>query len=444
MVAMVVQFLLSLSLLIILHEFGHFLPARWFKTRVEKFFLFFDYPGKLFSKKIGDTEWGIGMLPLGGYVKISGMVDESMDTEALKLPPKDYEFRSKKAWQRLIIMLGGVTVNFLLGFFIFGMLFWQYGESYVSAEKQPFGIIADSLGKLIGLQTSDKILKVGDAPFTKLNSQDLLKGILFGNSKTIEVERNGVNKVIDLPSDVLLTLSKYSNKGKDLFLVPDPFKIGMVNKNSQADKGGVKEGDAVLYINGEPAQYFSLFQRVAQKYKAQETTWRVKRNNDTLNLKVTSDSKGKFGFVAASEVEKFYDIKRNNYSLAQAIPLGFHRGMSFLSDQVSGMGKLFTGEIKAKESMGGFISIAENYGKTWDWERFWVITGSLSLVLAFMNLLPIPALDGGYVVFLLWEIVTGKKVSDKFLERAVTVGFFLLLALILSVNGLDIIRKIFG
>lgn len=437
---MIVQFLLSLSLLIILHECGHFFPARWFKTRVEKFYLFFDYPSKLISKKIGDTEYGIGMLPLGGYVKISGMVDESMDTEQMKQPPQPWEFRSKKAWQRLIIMLGGVTVNFLLGFFIFGMLLWHYGEEYIPNQNAKYGIYADSLGQKFGLMTGDKIKTVGTKAVDRFNDREVLKEIVFNGARTITVERKGQEKTITLPEDAVNQLTKFDNKDKPLFSLPVPFVVDAVLRDKPAEKAGLKSGDVFVSVNDIPTRFYNDFTLLSPKFAGVPVVWKVKRGNDTITLNAQSGKDGKYGIAANSDLKQFYTAEKQNYSFAQALPMGLAKGEDFLVNQVKAFGKMFRGEINPVESVGGFKSIAKMFGKVWDWERFWIMTASLSLILAFMNLLPIPALDGGYVMFLLWEIVTGRKVSDKVMEKFVTVGFFFMLALIVGINLLDIIK----
>lgn len=439
-IAMLGQFFLSLSLLIVLHECGHFFPARWFKTRVEKFYLFFDPYFSLYKKKIGETEYGIGWLPLGGYVKISGMVDESMDTEQMKLPPQPWEFRSKKAWQRLIIMLGGVTVNFILGFLIFGLMIWHYGEEYVPVESAKFGIYADSLGQQLGLKTGDKILKVGDKPFVKFEDRIILREIVFNGVKNIQIERGGQTMVINIPDDAVKMLTAFENKDKDVFSLPRPFTIDSVVKDRPAAKAQLMKGDLIIAFNDIPTPFYNDFELLAKRFKNQPSTWKVLRGSDTLVLNVQSDEKGLFGFSAGTDMRKFYTTKKQTYTLAQAMPMGVTKGYDFLVNQIKAFGKMFKGEIKASESVGGFKSIAKMFGETWDWERFWLMTASLSIILAFMNLLPIPALDGGYVVFLLWEVFTGKRVSDAFMEKAVTVGFFLLMGLIVVINFWDFIR----
>jgi regulator of sigma E protease len=459
-IAMLGQFFLSLSLLIVLHECGHFFPAKWFKTRVEKFYMFFDPYFSLFKKKIGDTEYGIGWLPLGGYVKISGMVDESMDTEQMKLPPQPWEFRSKKAWQRLIIMLGGVTVNFILGFLIFGLMIWHYGEEYIPAENAKYGIFADSMGMKLGLQTGDKILKVGDKTFEKFDDRKVLKELVFNGVNNIQVERNGQPLMITIPNESIQMLTAFKNKEESIFSLPVFFTVdSILAEIPEKAKGGflsgckkpgttpspaalakLQKGDNIIAVNSKPIKFYNEFQQIAHSNKGVPMAMTVLRGADTLQLTATPTDEGRLGFMADFKKDKYFDTKTQTYSLAQALPMGVAKGMDFLSSQIKAFGKMFKGEIKASESVGGFKSIAKMFSLEWDWERFWLMTASLSIILAFMNLLPIPALDGGYVVFLLWEVITGRRVSDAFMEKAVTAGFFLLMGLIVVINAWDIIR----
>jgi regulator of sigma E protease len=439
-VAMLGQFFLSLSLLIVLHECGHFFPARWFNTRVEKFYLFFDPYFSLFKKKIGDTEYGIGWLPLGGYVKISGMIDESMDKDQMNQPPQPWEFRSKKAWQRLIIMLGGVTVNFILGFLIFGLMIWHYGEEYLPIQNAKYGIYADSMGVKMGLQTGDKILKVGEKTIDKFDDRIVLKEIIFNGVKNIQVDRGGQIVTLTIPESTVEMITAFENKEKSIFSIPMPFAVDSVVNDKPAAKAGLKSKDKIIAFNDLPTPFYNDFQVFTQKFKNQPVKWKILRGSDTLTLDAQSDADGKFGFMADFKADEIYKMEKQQYSMAQAMPMGVAKGVDFLGGQVKAFGKMFKGEIKAKESVGGFKSIAKMFGKVWDWERFWLMTASLSIILAFMNLLPIPALDGGYVVFLLWEVITGKRVSDAFMEKAVTAGFMLLMALIIIINFWDVIR----
>lgn len=441
-VIMIGQLVLSLSLLIILHEMGHFFPAKWFGTRVEKFYLFFDPGFSLFKYKKGETEYGIGWLPLGGYVKISGMVDESFDTEQLQQEPQPWEFRSKPAWQRLIIMLGGVTVNFVLGFLLFAFVLFQWGEEYLPAEQAVYGIHPDSLGREMGLIDGDHILAVGDKPFTKFNDRLVVKEIIINNASELSVKRNG--QVIAVPVDEKFVgiLSSNSNKNRALFYPRLPFVIGKIQKEGPAEKAGLTIDDRIIGINEKPIPYFSDFVNEVKKEKNQPVNLQVVRGTDTMGVEVLVSPEGTIG-VYPKGPDYFFQTKRETYTLAQALPAGVSKGISFLGDQLKAFGQMFRGKIKASESLGGFGTITSLFPTTWVWEDFWRITGILSLILAFMNLLPIPALDGGHVVFLLYEVVTGRKPSDKFMEYATLVGFVIVISLVLFANGLDIYRYFF-
>ncbi len=435
------QLILSLSILVVLHELGHFLPARWFKTRVEKFYLFFDPYFSLFKKKIGDTEYGVGWLPLGGYVKISGMVDESLDMEAMKQPAQPWEFRSKPAWQRLIIMLGGVTVNFLLGIFIFSMIFYAYGEEYIPTKNAKFGITVEEFGKEIGLQNGDKIKSVGGKPFEILSDQALKFDIILNSARDIVVDRAGVETKIDIKQDVVEKLMAYENREKSLFMPRFEFEVAKVSDGKGAANGGVKEKDKILGINDEATPFFSDFTQKISAFSDKDVTLKVLRGQDTIKLQVKTDANGKIGVqpLFGSGIE----LARKTYSITEAFAKGPGQAVGVIGNQLKGFGKMFRGEIKASQSVGGFASIADTFGNTWIWERFWFMTATLSMILAFMNLLPIPALDGGHVVFLLFEVITGRKPSDKFLEKSTTIGFILLLSLLLYANGMDVVRHFF-
>lgn len=439
---MVGQLMLSLSILIVLHEYGHFAPARWFGTRVEKFYLFFNPGFELFKKQIGETEYGIGWLPLGGYVKISGMVDESFDTEQLASEPQPWEFRSKPAWQRLIIMLGGVTVNFILGFFIFAMVLWAYGEEYLPTQNVRYGIYADTLGQQLGLRTGDKVLSVDGKPMEKFSDRFVLREIVINNARNITVERDGQR--VDLPVDerFVSLLSSHENKDKRLFSGRYPFVAGDLVKGSPAEGAGLLSGDSIIAFNGQPTPFFDNFLALATQNPNKKVTVTAVRNGQVKEFNLTTTPEGKVGIVPYNETY-FFETSRQEYSLLAALPAGVIKGWGFLTDQVKAFGQIFRGRIKASESLGGFASIGRMFGDVWVWERFWTMTAILSLILAFMNLLPIPALDGGHVVFLLYEVVSGRKPSDKFMEYATMVGFVIVIALVLYANGLDLVRYIF-
>jgi regulator of sigma E protease len=437
------QFILSLSLLIVLHELGHFIPAKLFKTRVEKFYLFFDYKFSILKKKVGETVYGIGWIPLGGYVKISGMIDESMDTEQMKQPAQPWEFRSKPAWQRLIIMLGGVFVNFVLGIFIYIMLMYSYGEQYLPNDNVKDGVwVQDSLAMNLGLQTGDKILTIDGQKIKKFANLSLE----FINGNRFEVERNGEILQQDIPTDFI---SQLMDRGKNAgpFLYPRyPFVIGQISEDSPNLESTLEAKDILTSINGTPLKYYDEAKRILDMYKGQEVTATVVRNNTNkeLNLQVTEQGTLGVVFTAVplSDLEKlgYYNLADIEYSFAEAIPAGFNKSWKTLTDYVKQLKKIFNPSTGAYKGLGGFISIGSIFPDQWSAESFWNITAFLSIMLGFMNLLPIPALDGGHVVFTLWEMITGKKPGDKFLEYAQLVGFVLLIALLLFANGNDLFR----
>lgn len=439
---MIAQLILSLSILVILHEMGHFIPAKWFKARVEKFYLFFDIKFSLFKKKIGDTVYGIGWLPLGGYVKISGMIDESMDKEQMNQPAQPWEFRSKPAWQRLIIMLGGVTVNFILGFFIFGMMLWGYGKEYVRNEKLEYGIYADSLGQAMGFMDGDKIYSIGGKTVTDFSSGMLRKEIVLNNAKQIYVIRDNKQVRMDIDPKFVQLLS--SSEYKDYVVVDFriPFVIGSVTKGSNAATADLHKGDSIVYVANRPTPFFNDAVKRLQENKGRAARIGFYRMGEQFEREVFVDKKGKIGVGLRGPYELGWTGTKN-YSLAKAIPGGVSEGIEFMGDWFKGIAQLFRGHVKAKDSLGGFITITKLFDTSWDWQSFWRITAILSFILAIMNLLPIPGLDGGHVMFLLWEVVTGKKPSDKFMEYATYVGFALVLGLLVFANGLDIMR-LFG
>ncbi len=437
------QFILSLSLLIVLHELGHFIPAKLFKTRVEKFYLFFDYKFSIFKKKIGETVYGIGWIPLGGYVKISGMIDESMDTEQLQEEPKPWEFRSKPAWQRLIIMLGGVFVNFILGIFIYIMLMYSYGEKYLPNENVTDGVwVQDSLAVSLGLQNGDKILRVDGEEIKKFS--DIT--IEFINGSTYTIERNGLAIEKELPIDFI---DKLISRGKNAGMIVrprSPFMFAEFQENSPNANSELLDKDIVIAINGQPLKYQDEVQDILQQNKGEEISLTVKRGKENKTFNVAVSNKGTLGVIiygmGFSDLEKlgYYNLADVNYSFAAAIPAGINKSYETLTNYVKQLKKIFNPSTGAYKGLGGFISIGSIFPSTWSAESFWNITAFLSIMLGFMNLLPIPALDGGHVVFTLWEMITGKKPSDKFLEYAQVTGFILLIALLLFANGNDIFR----
>lgn len=435
----VTQLLASLSLLIVLHELGHFLPARWFRTRVEKFYLFFDPWFSLAKKKVGDTEYGIGWIPLGGYVKISGMIDESMDKEQMKGEPQPWEFRSKPAWQRLVIMLGGVTVNFLLGFLIFGLMLYVWGEQYLPAKEARYGIATSEMARELGLMDGDKVLKVGDLSFDKFNDGIVLKEILIHNARTLTVERSGSEIEIPLPEDAPSRLAGFAKQKMPLFSVRIPFKVAALVAGSPAASSGLQVNDEILDLNGEPTPYFQDFQQRVRQMPGQTIKVGIRRGQEALTLEMTTTPEGTIG-VAPYREDHYMQVETQQYSLVQALPAGVARGWQFLVTQLRAFGQMFSGKINPSDSLGGFITIGDMFPSYWSWVDFWQMTAILSLILAFMNLLPIPALDGGHVLFLLWEVVTGRKVSDKVMEYATLAGFIFVIGLVLYANGLDVLR----
>ena len=440
---MIAQFFLSLSLLIVLHEFGHFITAKWFKTRVEKFYLFFDPWFSLVKKKIGGTEYGIGWLPLGGYVKIAGMIDESMDKEQMKGPVQDWEFRAKPAWQRLIIMLGGVIVNFLLGFIIFAGMLWYWGESYLPADQVKDGIYVDDIGRNMGLKNGDKILKVGDFPLKKFESSEVIRHIILDGARSLTVQRNGSNIEVAVPADYVKKFAGSEFKGRALFYPPIPFVVNEPSKGSPALKAGLKKDDQMVSINGAPTVMQVDFFRELAKYKESPITLGVKRGGQIIDVELTTTSAAKIG-ATYYPVDHFYDMAYEKYGFLQAIPAGIKEGISVLTDQFKAFGKMKDGDIDVTESLGGPIMIANMFPREWNGPVFWRMTAILSMILGFMNLLPIPALDGGHVMFLLWEMITGKKPSDRFMEITTLIGFAILVAFMIFVFGNDIRRVFWG
>lgn len=436
------QFLLSLSLLIVLHEFGHFIPAKLFKTKVEKFYLFFDVKFSLLKKKIGETEYGIGWLPLGGYVKIAGMIDESMDKEQMALPPQPWEFRSKPAWQRLIIMLGGVTVNFILAFIIYIGMAYAYGDQYIANSELKDGIwVTTPVGEQIGLKTGDKILEVDGIKMLKFD--DIPGKILF--AKTVLIERNGQQQTLNMPIDLLDQLMK--GEKKPFINLRMPFMVAEV-ADSSANKATLKAKDMVLSLDGTPTRYADQVIESLKAHKNETVSAVVLRDNkeETVSLKVDQNGKlGAFyGGLTADNLAKldYFKISSQHYTFAESFPAGLHKGKEEVLGYLKQLKAIFNPETGAYKGVGGFKAIFDIFPQSWSWEIFWGRTAMLSIMLGVMNLLPIPALDGGHVMFLLYEIITGRKPSDKFLEHAQIVGIVLLIALLLFANGNDIYRAI--
>lgn len=428
----IAQLLVSLSILIVMHELGHFTLSRLFKVRVEKFYLFFDAGFSLFKKKIGDTEYGIGWLPLGGYVKISGMIDESLDREQMKKPPQPWEFRSKRAWQRLLIMLGGVIVNFLLALFIYILVFFKWGESYVPANQLEYGFMFDSTFVEMGLRNGDKILALDGEQVEKWTA--IHHDIVVNGTKVIQVEREG--RMVDVPVPEGMT----SKLLKIQFAMEPrvPCVIGLVVEDGGMQKAGARVEDRLIAVNGQPVTYYDEFLDKTRSTPDKSFDLTLLRGSDTLHVQVTTNAKGLFGFQRKFYTE-FFEPVVVRYSLLQSIPAGINHGVDITGSYLKQLKMLFKPETKAYEELGGFIKIGSIFPSTWDWQSFWNMTAFLSIILAIMNILPIPALDGGHVMFLLFEMITGRKPGDKFMEYAQIVGMVLLLSLLLYANLNDII-----
>ncbi|WP_412987647.1 RIP metalloprotease RseP [Pontimicrobium sp. IMCC45349] len=438
------QFLLSLSLLIVLHELGHFIPAKLFKTRVEKFYLFFDVKYSLFKKKIGETVYGIGWLPLGGYVKISGMIDESMDKEQMAQPPQPWEFRSKPSWQRLIIMLGGVTVNFILAAIIYIFMSFGYGDIDVSADSVKDGYwVTNPLLNELGLQTGDKVLAINGNEI--VNYSDLKK--YFLEAQIVSIERNGVKQDITLPEDFLGRLS--SSKSRGFFELRYPFVVAKVPDTSHNKSAELKKGDVLVAFNNVPVKYFDEVKEKLEPYKGQTIDVEVLRGNDKFTKQLAVSPEGKLGINpggSLTDLERlnYYDIIRKEYSFGESIGVGLNKFTNQISSYWTQLKLIFSPSTGAYKGVGGFKAIFDIFPDKWSWESFWSITAFLSIMLGVLNLLPIPALDGGHVMFLLYEMVSGRKPGDKFMEYAQMVGFFILIALVLFANGNDIFKAIFN
>ena len=435
------QLILSLSILVVLHEFGHYIPARIFKTRVEKFYLFFNPWFSLFKKKVGDTEWGIGWLPLGGYVKIAGMVDESMDKEQLAQPAQPWEFRAKPAWQRLIIMIGGVTVNLVLGIVIYIFVMFTYGEEKIHTKDLQSGLSVHPYLNKYGLESGDNILKVEGKEVTHLS--DINNGILLRGARNLTVQHaDGSTKTVKLPKEIDYELFEAGAFPAVGMRADDNKVADFPASDSTMIRAGFKKGDLILAINTISINFYDDIELSKYKWKGKQVDVKVLRGTDTLNLKTKIGKDGQMGFIREAKFIDSSKVITNYYSFGQSIGKGIDRGFTTLSDYVGQLKFLFT--QKGASSIGGFGTIGNMFPPVWDWQVFWLTTAFISIILAFMNILPIPALDGGHVVFLLYEIITGREAPQKVLEYAQYVGFILLFGLILYANGNDIYRWIFG
>ncbi len=430
----VAQLLLSLAILVIFHEFGHFLFAKIFKTRVEKFYLFFNPWFSLFKFKKGETQYGIGWLPLGGYVKIAGMIDESMDKEQMKQPPQPWEFRSKPAWQRLLIMLGGVMVNVILAFIIYIAILFVWGEKYISVDEvNKHGIFVDSLGREIGLRDGDLIVSVNDEVLTDYD--DVIKNLLLNNPHKLTVNRQGKDTSVIITNEIISGIIKNGF----IFEPRIPFIIEEIPDTSVAKNAGMLPYDKIIAINNEPVSYFQEIKPKLDENKSKKIDLTIIREqSDTVYLSLILPETGKLGVIVQT-----IKLDTTNYSFFAAIPAGLSKTVEEVGLYLKQLKLVFTPKTKAYKSVGSFISITKLFPKKWNWEIFWSLTALLSVMLAVLNLLPIPALDGGHVMFTLYEMIVGKKPSDKFLEKAQLVGMVILLALIVYALGNDFINHIF-
>jgi len=429
---MVAQLILGLSILVGLHELGHLLTAKMFGMRVEKFSI--GFPPKIVGFKWGETEYSIGAIPLGGFVKISGMVDESLDTEQLSPDPQPWEFRSKPAWQRLIVMLGGIIVNVITGVVIFVVLVYQKGETYYSRDQIiEHGIVAYDIGKMIGFQDGDKILDINGEPYRSIN--DLSSGeALLSSEGFYTVERDGELIRIDIPRGFINSFSNEESMMK-FINIRIPFEVGEVMSGSPASTIGLQPKDKIVTVNNQPITYFNELQSALAEAKGNETSLVIEREGKQIEKSAVISKEGTIGIA----ITPLLDPVVQKYGISESIAKGTQRAFGVVIVNARALGKMFTGEVSAK-NVSGPIGMAKIYGKRWDWVKFWSITGLISMILAFMNLLPIPALDGGHVMFLLYEMVSGQAPSDKFLENAQKVGMVLLLALMVFAIGNDILK----
>ncbi|PCJ98935.1 MAG: RIP metalloprotease RseP [Flavobacteriaceae bacterium] len=424
----IVMFLLIISILVILHELGHFIPAKYFKTKVEKFYLFFDVKFSLFKKKIGDTEYGIGWLPLGGYVKIAGMIDESMDTEAMKEEPKPWEFRSKPAWQRLIIMLGGVIVNFVLAWVIYSTMLFTQGDTYIPSDSLKYGIVVDSIGEKLGLKTGDKILEVDGKKSKKF--KEAVLGIILGDE--ITVERNGQRLTVPLSDEGKKQV--FESQGKNFMGYRSKTIIKKVAENSVAEKAGILPGDEIVEVNGVKTIYWDEFRQKIQSSPNNKLAIKIIRNNELKDAELVVPNEGIIGI----EVD-MADLRiTDEFTFLGAIPAGFNKTIDVLTNQIRQFKVIFNTKTEAYKQVKGPIGIVDMMPTTWDWTFFWSFMAMFSVWLAFLNILPIPALDGGHVMFLLYEMISGRMPSEKVLERGQIVGFVILMGLMALVFGNDI------
>ena len=430
------QFILSFSIIVVLHELGHFIPARLFGARVEKFYLFFNPGFSLWKKKIGETEYGLGWIPFGGYVKISGMIDESMDKEQMNKAPESFELRSKPAYQRLIVMLGGVIVNVILAIVIFIGIAWFWGDDFLPSKNLSYGIHPTEISKKMGLQDGDIIVGLDQKElkdFFELESK-----IVLEDAKTIQIKRGDSLLSLSIPTTIAAELANANNS--TAFVVPMfPVIVDSIGKTAVVVEGSFQKNDTLLSINGESVKYQHEFIEVKNKYSDSLVTVIAKRGMDTVKIRTLINNKAQLGLFVKLPMQLFKTVHQE-YSFAEAIPTGIQRCFTTLDNYVSGIKQIFTGKVNPNDSLGSLISIGNTFPSQWDWERFWTLTAVFSIVLGFMNVLPIPALDGGHALFILFEMITGRKPSDKFMEYAQIAGMILMFGLMLYALGLDFWR----
>jgi regulator of sigma E protease len=435
---MAAQMILGLSILVGLHELGHLLAAKIFGMRVEQYSI--GFPPRIFKFKYGETVYSIGAVPLGGYVKISGMIDESLDVKSMSEEPKPWEFRAKPAWQRLIVMIGGILVNVITGIIIFVIMAYSFGDSYIPKEEvNKYGIYAYDLAQEIGLETGDKIIAVNGHDyrgFDDLTSPD----VLLDDDAYYTVARNDETFRVDIPSNIIERLSPSKNNRNPKLIDPIfKFRIGEVTKGTGADLGGLQEGDQIVNINGIPVDFYYEYDQMIDSLAGQTVQVTVVRNENRVDLEIPVSSDGTMGFYADSLI----DYATIEYNLAESIPLGIEKAFNIVFVNIKAFGKIFSGDLDFSKSVSGPIGIAKTFGGQWNWLRFWNLVGLLSMILAFMNFLPIPALDGGHVMFLSYEIISGQKPSDKFMETAQKIGMVLLLSLMVFIIFNDIFKEVF-
>ncbi len=430
--------------MVILHEMGHYIAAKYFGTRVEKFYLFFDWKFSLFKFRRGETEYGIGWIPLGGYVKISGMVDESMDTGQLKNDPEPWEFRSKPAWQRLIILLGGVTVNFLLAMAIYAGVMFTWGEKYLPNENLTGGVwVVDSMAMEMGFKNGDQILDINGKKIERFSG--IMPEMIYGGNVNVRHE-NGETEIISIPENFIERLIDQENK--QLFMYRIPFVIAKVADSSHNSDVGMQPKDVIIGLDGKRVDYFDQFAAMASEFAGQQVDLKIKRDGEELTLPVKISENGKIGVHSASlgllDLEKlgYYKLETHTYGILEAVPAGIDKAVNQMGDYLRQLKLIFSPSTGAYKGVGGFAAIGNLFPPVWDWLIFWNMTAFLSIMLGVLNLLPIPALDGGHAMFTIWEIVTGRKPNDKFMEYAQMVGIILLLTLFVFANGNDAFKGI--